>query len=89
MVMRFKINRWAHKYLPEILCMLILIILVDIWFGSIQRTAIKSNTDKTLVNQETSLVNDSVSLKKIEKLEKTQDKLIDEAKGLRMIFRRK
>ena len=89
MVMRFKINRWAHKYLAEILCILVLVVLVDIWLGTSQRTDIKTNTDKTLVNQKISLQNDSVSLKKINSIETTQNEFVKDAKDLRKLFRRK
>lgn len=85
--MRLKINHWAHKYLPEILCILVFIILLDIYFGTSQRTEIKEKTDKTLLNQETSLINDSLAAKKLNNIESSQKIFIDDAKELRKTIR--
>lgn len=76
---REKLNFIAHKYLPEIISVFCILFL-----GSLYLTfSIKSDTKSTLVKQDMSLSNDSVSMKTLKKIERGQTDFIKNAEKLR------
>lgn len=81
--MRKQINLYAHKYLPEILVIFSVLLVFMIIRAESQRGQIKTNTEKTLSNQELSMKQDSIAYKDIEAIGDRQDEFIQEAQKLR------